>query len=180
MTCAPASDGSSSPRVMLTYRTSNPPEPSSSARASTFTRTSSPSATGPVRRGYATHGTPSTSTRASPSARETTAVMRPRLTLSIARDVEKSERHFDHALEILDGDALVRRVNVLHAVREVEARKPAFVEDVCVGRAPAERIARGVTGLLECGVCDPHDGVVALEQVPLVALRDLRLDLAVL
>ncbi len=48
--------------------TSKPPEPSPSSRACMLTSTSSPSATGPVRRGYATHGSPSTSRRTRPGS----------------------------------------------------------------------------------------------------------------
>src|SRR5215475_652399 len=126
------------------------------------------------------HDTPSTSSRASPPARDTIAVTRPRLSVSIVRDVEQCEGDLDHALEVVDGDALVRRVDVLHAVGEVEAGETALVEDVRVGRAAAESVARRVARPLERGVRDPHDIFVALEPVALVALRDLRLDLAVL
>src|SRR4051794_25629259 len=145
-----------------------------------MTSTSSPSATGPVRRGYAMHGAPSTSSRARPSARETTAVTRPRLSVSIAGDVEERERDLDHPLEVVDRDALVRRMDVLHAVREIEARQAALVEDVRVGRAAAEAVARYVPGTFECGVGEANDLVVALEPVALVALGHLRLHLAVL
>ena len=58
--------GRSRPRVRFTYSTSKPPDPSSSSRACVLTITSSPSATGPVSRGYATQGRPSTSTRERP------------------------------------------------------------------------------------------------------------------
>ena len=68
ITCAPGSASRSSPRVRFAWSTSNPPEPSPSSRAWTLTSTSSPSSTGPVSRGYATHGSPSTSIRARPPA----------------------------------------------------------------------------------------------------------------
>src|SRR4051794_16120318 len=145
-----------------------------------MTSTSSPSATGPVRRGYAMHGAPSTSSRARPSARETTAVTRPRLSLSIAGDVEERERDLDHPLEVVDRDPLVRRVDVLHPVREIQARKAALVEDVRVGRAAAEAIARCVPGPFERGMGEANDLVVALKAVALVALGHFRLHLAVL
>src|SRR5438270_7457867 len=125
---------------------SKPPELSASARAWMFTITSSPSATGPVSRGYATHGAPSTSIRTSPSARDTTAVTRPRLSVSIAGDVDQLERDLDHPLEILDRDALVRRVDVLHPVRQVETGEPPLVEDVRVRGAAAQPVARRIAG----------------------------------
>src|SRR4029453_12644197 len=125
-------------------------------------------------------GMPSTSRRVSPAARPMTALTRPSLSVSIARHVEERERHLDHALQVVNGDAFVGRVDVLHAVREVETRKPALVEDVCVGGSAAEPVVRRVPGTLERGVGDAHNGVVALEPIALVALRNLRLDLAVL
>src|SRR2546423_13334216 len=149
MTCAPSSAGRPRPRVTFTCSTSKPPDPSSSSRACTLTITSSPSETGPVRRGYATQGTPSTSMRANPSARDTIAVTRPRLSVSIPRDVDERERDLDHSLQVLDRDPFVRRVDVLHPVREVQAGEPALVEDVRVGRAAAEAVARRVTRALE-------------------------------
>src|ERR671934_86098 len=79
--------------------------------------------------------------RASPSARETTAVTRPRLSVSIAGDVDERERDLDHALEIVDGDAFVGGVDVLHPVRQVETGEPALVEDVRVRGTAAEAIA---------------------------------------
>src|SRR5438067_5121711 len=161
---------------------SKPPEPSASARAWTFTRTSSPSATGPVSRGYATHGSPSTSIRAKPSCRSTTAVTRPRRRLSIqrARDVHEPERDIDHPLEVVDGDPLIRSVDVLHAVREVETAQAALVEDVRVRCASAEAVTRRKAAPLERGVRDSHDLVLGLEAVAAVALVHLRLDRAVL
>ena len=45
-------------------------------------------------------------------------------------------------LEVGDGDALVRRVDVRHPVREVHARQAALVEDVRVGAAARERRRR--------------------------------------
>src|SRR3954469_16665881 len=116
------------------------------------------------------HGAPSTSSRARPSTRETPAVTPPRLRVSIAGDVEERERDLDHPLEVVDRDPLVRRVDVLHAVREIEAREAALVEDVRVGRAAAEAVARCVPRTFECGVGEANDVVVALEAVALVAL----------
>ena len=40
---------------------------------------------------------------------------------SLARDVDQREGHVDHALEVVDRDVLVRRVDVRHPVREVDA-----------------------------------------------------------
>src|SRR5687768_18248723 len=131
---------------------SNPPEPSSSSRAWTLTRTSSPNSTGPVVRGYETHGSPSTSIRSSPSRRSTTAVTVPRRRLSgirLARDVDEREGHVDHSLEIRGGDVLVGRVDLGHPVREVHASEAALVEDVGVCRAAAELEGRLVPRALE-------------------------------
>src|ERR687888_1281032 len=120
---------------------------------------------------------PSTSIRTSPSYRSTTAETRPRLSVrAIAGAVDERERHLDHAVEVLDRDPLVGRVDVLHPVREVEALQAALVEDVCVRRTAAEPVARGVPGALERGVRQPHDLVVTLESVTAVALVHLRLD----
>ena len=92
-----------SPRVRFACSTSNPPEPSPSSRACTFTSTSSPTSIGPVNRGYATHDSPSTSIRASPSSSSTIAVTVPRRRLSgirLARHVHERERDVDHPLEV--------------------------------------------------------------------------------
>src|SRR5262245_10130625 len=180
ITCASGSTVSSSPRVRFAYRTSKPPLPSSSSRAWTLTITSSPSATGPVSRGYATHGVPSTSMRASPSTRSTIAETRPRLSVSIARYVHERERDLDHPLEVADRDPLVRGVDVLHAVREVEARETALVEHVRVSGTAAEPVVRLVAAALERSMRIADDLVVTLEPVAAIALRHLRLDLAVL
>src|SRR5207245_1316567 len=111
----PFSAGSSNPRVRLAWRTSNPPEPSPRARAWTLTTTSSPSATGPVSRGYATQGAPSTSRRTRPSNRSPTAVTRPRRRLRVTtRRVHERQRHLDHPVQVVDGDLLVGRVDVRH------------------------------------------------------------------
>src|SRR2546425_5535669 len=118
--------------------------------------------------------------RASPSSRETTAVTSPRLSVSIARDVHQRERHLDHPLEVLDRDALVGRVDVLHAVRQVEAGEPALVEDVRVRRAAAQSVGGRVTAALERPVSDADDWISSLEAIALVALRHLRLHLTVL
>src|SRR5205085_3376009 len=161
---------------------SKPPEPSASSRAWTFTRTSSPSATGPVSRGYATHGAPSTSRRASPSCRSTTAVTRPRRRLSIgfARNVDECKRHVHHAFEILDSDALVWRVDVLHPVREVQTAQSTFVEDVRVGGPAAQCVVRADACAFERGMSDAHDIVIAFETVAAIALLHFSLDLAIL
>src|SRR5207247_5234183 len=111
--------------------------------------------------------------------RSTTAVMRPRLSVSISSGSYEREGHFDHSLEVCHGDALVGRVDVLHAVRQVETREPVFVEDIRVGCAAAEAVRRLVATALESCGCDPDDGIVRLEAIALVALRHPRLHLAV-
>src|SRR5947207_348067 len=117
--------------------------------------------------------------RASPSTRATTAVTRPRLSVSILRDVDQRERDLDHALEVVDGDAFVRRVDVLHPVREIETGEPALVEDVGVGGTTTEAVTGREARTLERSVGDPDDLVVALEAVPAIALRNLCLDFAI-
>src|SRR5207244_10188025 len=139
-----------------------PPEPSSSSRACTFTITSSPSATGPVSRGYAMHAVPSTSSRTRPSCRSSTAVTVPRLSES---GIDQRQRHVDHRLEVRDGDSLVGRVNVRHPVREVQALQPAFIEHVRVRGAAAQSVARLVPAARESGGGELHDLVVALEAI---------------
>src|SRR5919109_4405004 len=86
------------------------------------------------------HGTPSTSIRASPSCRSSTAVTAPRRRLSGTRLLEQGQGDVDHALQVGDGDVLLRCVDLGHAVREVEAGEPADVEDVRVGAAAGQRI----------------------------------------
>ena len=98
----------------------------------------------------------------------------------LERDVDERQRDVDHPLEIVDRDPLVRRVDVLHAVGEVETPQPALVEHVRVGGAPAQPVARREPAALEGCVGDPHDVVVPFEAVALVALVHLGLDLAVL
>src|SRR5919198_6681462 len=148
MTCAPGSARRSSPRVRFAWRTSKPPEPSPSAPACTFTITSSPSATAPVKRGYAMQGRPFTSSRTSPSSRSLTAVTTPRRRLSTAGEVDQLERDGDHALEVGDSDPLVGRVHVGHPVGEVDARQAAGVEDVGIrAAAGVHRLWRGADAL---------------------------------
>src|SRR5438094_7376758 len=118
---------------------SKPPDPRPSSWACVFTITSSPSATGPVNRGYATHATPSTSSRTSPSCRSSTAVTTPRLSES---GIDQRQRYVDHRLEVRDGDPLVGRMDVHHPVREVQALQAALVEDVRVGGAAAQSVTR--------------------------------------
>src|SRR5919109_253150 len=100
---------------------SKPPEPRPSSRAWTFTTTSSPTSTGPVRRGYARRV-------ARPSRRV--------FDVRGLRNLDKSERDVDHPLEVGDCDVLVRRMDCGHPVGEVHAGPAAFVEHVRVG-APA-------------------------------------------
>ena len=140
ITCAPSLGGRSSPRVRFAYSTSKPPEPSPSSRACTLTSTSSPSATGPVSRGYATHGTPSTSSRTSPSCRSTIAVTRPRLSVSIAR---RRRRSASVTSTIASRSATAMRSSGVWMSAIPLARlthcEAALVEDVRVGAAAAER-----------------------------------------
>src|SRR5262249_46571577 len=178
MTCAPAAGASSRPRVRFACRTSNPPEPRPSSRACTFTRNSSPSATGPVSSGYATHGTPSTPQRTRPSCRSRIALTVPRLRLRRTRHLDERERHVHHPLEIFDGDPLVRRVDVDCPVREVEALQAALVEDVCIGAAAAQPVTGLVAAPLEGRCRKPYGLVVALEPIAAGTLLDLRLDVA--
>src|SRR5262245_30475133 len=168
---------------MFAWRTSNPPEPSPSARACTFTSTSSPTSTRPVRRGYATHDSPSTSIRVSPSSSSTIAVTVPRRRLSgirLAGHVHEGERDVHHPLEVRDRDPFVGRVDVDHPVGEIDAGEPTLVEDVRIRAAPAQRERRLEPGALEARAGDPDRLVIALEPVSAVALMHLGLDLAVL
>src|SRR6266568_8610047 len=118
--------------------------------------------------------------RASPSTRDTTAVTRPRLSVSISGDIDERERHLDHALEVVDGDAFVRGVDVLHPVREVQAGEAALVEHVGIGGSAAEAVTRREPGALERRMGNADDGVVTLEAVAAVGLRHLGLQLAIL
>ena len=79
---------------------------------------------------------------------------------SRARRVDERERHVDHRVEVLDGDALVGRVDVGHPVREIHAAPAALVEDVRVGGAARQRVRRRVAAALERGGREPHDVVV--------------------
>src|SRR5581483_2104228 len=153
-------------------------EPSWRSRACVFTTTSSPSATGPVSVGYATHGTPSTSSRARPSWRSAIAVTTPRRRLSGTRLLEQRQSHLDHPLQVVDGDVLLRAVDVGHAVREVDAGEPAQVEDVRVGTAPGEGEGRRVAGPLERRAREANRRVVTLEPVAAVGTLHFRLQLA--
>src|SRR5207244_1611024 len=139
-TWASGSGASPRPRVRFAYRMWKPPDPSPRSRDWTLTSTSSPSAAGPVSRGNARHGSPSTSRRTHPSFRSTTDVTVPRRRLSAtaalggrcARGVHERECDVDHALEVGDADLLGRGVDVRHPIREVEASETPLVEDVCV------------------------------------------------
>jgi len=50
----------------------------------------------------------------------------------LARDVDDRQGDADHVLEIVDRDSLVRRVDVLHAVGQIQAAEPVLVEHVRV------------------------------------------------
>src|SRR5215212_2617847 len=167
MTWAPSSARSSRPRVRFAYRTSKPPDPSPSARACTLTTTSSPTSTSPVVRGYATHGEPSTSSRTRSPRCSVTAVTCPRLSES---GIEERERHVDHRFEIGDRDVLVRRVDLGHPVREVDALEAALVEDVGVGGATRERVRDVEAGARERIRCERDGAIVPREAIAAVAL----------
>src|SRR5438067_111248 len=111
-----------------------------------------------------------------------TAVTWPRRRLSIqrARDVHESERNVDHPFEVVDSNALVRCVDILHSVRKVEAAQPTLVEDIRVCSATAEAVGRHKAAALQRRVRDSDDLVLALEPVPPVRLVHLGLDRAVL
>src|SRR4029453_13172879 len=119
ITCAPSTAANPTPRVRFACSTSNPPDPSDSARAWSFTSTSSSTATGPVSRGYAMQGSPSTSRRTSPSCRSRIAVTRPRLSPS---GIDQRKRDVDHRVDVGDRDVLVGGVDVRHPVRGVAPR----------------------------------------------------------
>src|SRR5919106_3090915 len=97
------------------------------------------------------HARPSTSRRTRPSFRSPMPVTVPRRRLSTPGGLDELEGHPQHGVEVGDGDLLLGRVDVLHAVREVDARQATGVEDVRVG-APAHfdglrREARAFEGL---------------------------------
>ena len=58
------------------------------------------------------------------------------------RGVDERERDVDHRVEVRDRDVLVGRVDLGHAVREVHALEAALVEDVRVGGAARQAVAR--------------------------------------
>src|SRR5437763_9420959 len=123
-------------------------------------------------------GSPSTSSRTSPSCRSTSAVTAPRRRLRGTRLLEERERDVDHPLQVGDGDVLVRSVDLGHPVREVQAGEPARVEDVRVRAAARERVRGLVTRALERGPGESHRLVLLAEAVAAEAGLDLRLDLA--
>src|SRR5215211_4402425 len=108
---------------------------------------------------------PSTSSRTSSASGSTTAVTVPRLSES---GIDQRQRHVDHRLEIVDGDALVGSVDVDHAVPEIEALKAALVEDVCVRSAAAQAEVRLVLAPRESIGRDAHDVVAPLEAIAAV------------
>src|ERR671919_2761098 len=79
------------------------------------------------------HGRPSTSRRTRPSFRSPMPVTVPRRRLSTPGGLDELEGHPQHGVQVGDGDLLLGRVDVLHAVREVDARQTTGVEDVRVG-----------------------------------------------
>src|SRR5919109_4869664 len=169
MTCAPGSAGRSSPRVRLAKSTSKPPEPRPSSSAWTFTMTSSPSATGPVKRGYAMHARPSTSRRTRPSFRSPMLVTVPRRRLSTACGLDELERHSEHPVQVVHRDLLVGCVDVSHPVGEVHAGEAALVEDVRVRPAADFHGSRRETCAFERGEGQPYRGIVGTKTVAAVA-----------
>ncbi len=89
--------------------------------------------------------------------RSATLETRPRLSES---GIDQRQGHVDHRLEVGDRDPLVGRVDVGHAVREVDDLEPAVVEDVRVGRAARELVVHLVAAPFEC-VGREHDRAVA-------------------
>src|SRR5947199_921518 len=101
------------------------------------------------------------------------------MTSGRASTVDDRKRYLDHRVEICDRNALVRRVYVGHSVCEVDAAAAAIVEDVRVGRAARQRVARLIAAARERAGCECHDVLFFPEPVALVALAHLGLDLAV-
>src|SRR5215204_7702527 len=125
------------------------------------------------------HGVPSTTSRTNSSVASVIRETVPRRRLSaIAGDVDESERDVHHALEICDGDVLVRRMDRGHPVRNVDAGPAAFVEDIGVRTAAAQRQPWLEPLPLERGARKLHRQVAALEAVAHVALVDRRLRFA--
>src|SRR5215212_7531997 len=108
---------------------------------------------------------PSTSSRTSSASGSTMAVTVPRLSES---GIDQRQRHVDHRLEIVDGDSLVGRVDVDHAVPEIEALEAALVEHVRVRRAAAQDEVSLVLGPRESIGRHTHDVVAPLEPIPAV------------
>src|SRR5207248_9788114 len=117
----------------------------------------------------------------SPARSSWIAVTRARLRLSgiagLPGDLAPGQRHINHRLEIRDCDALVRRVDVGHPVREVHTLQAALVEDVRVRAAAGEDVARRPPRALERARGDPDGQVVSPEAIPARRAFDLRLDL---
>src|SRR4051794_15206974 len=123
-------------------------------------------------------GRPSTSSRTSPSWRSVTAVTEPRRRLSIPCRVDELEGDIEHRLEVGNGDVLGRGVDLHHPVGEVDTGNAARVEDVRVGPAADVDRTRLESGALDSSRGKCEHGVVRLEAVAGVRLRDSRLDLA--
>ena len=96
----------------------------------------------------------------------------------LARDVDEGERHLDHSLEVVHRDVLVGRVDVGHPVREVDAGRPACVEDVRVGRTTGEPEVGPVPNTRERVGGDPDRQVVVSEPVAAVLRLDAGLERA--
>src|SRR5918999_4471160 len=121
------------------------------------------------------HGRPSTSRRTSPSSRCITAVTVPRRRLSIVRmdaELDELERDTDHALQVGDRNMLVRRVHLLHPVREVDAREAPGVEHVRVGAAAAVDGLRSDAGTFDPLARSPKHRLVEVESVSGIALAN--------
>ena len=83
---------------------------------------------------------------------------------------DERRRQVDHRLEIGDGDALVRAVEVVDAVRDVEAAQAALVEDVRVSRAARQAVADLVAAARQRGRREFDDRLVLREAVAAVLL----------
>src|SRR5258708_1327537 len=91
---------------------------------------------------------------------------------------EERECDLDHRLDVRDGDVLVRRVDLGHPVRQVDALEAALVEDVRVGGAAREGVVRLDPAGGECLGGEAHCEIVTSEPVAGVAALERRLDLA--
>ena len=110
-----AGPGRSSPRLRLACTTSNPPDPSPRSRASTFTITSSPSCTSPIRPWSTQAGLSSSSIR---TIKGSAALTTPLRSFSISGQPDRGFAYPQHLNDGLLGDHLLRGVIGLRPVGE--------------------------------------------------------------